>query len=139
MATEGVGTFCLVRFAARHHCVLRLRPSKSYTGVSHGRGARHLEDALTHLPIGINGIAKTLVGYIAASVGVLINVENHSIRLILTFLLSLLGGATYIFVYRFLLGVAVETNWLTELYKALGNSLIALVLFPLLDRTKIRD
>jgi rod shape-determining protein MreD len=97
------------------------------------------EDALTHLPIGINGIAKTLVGYIAASVGVLINVENHSIRLILTFLLSLLGGATYIFVYRFLLGVAVETNWLTELYKALGNSLIALVLFPLLDRTKIRD
>jgi len=25
------------------------------------------------------------------------------------------------------------------LYKAIGNSVIALVLFPLLDRTKIRD
>jgi hypothetical protein len=25
------------------------------------------------------------------------------------------------------------------LYKAIGNSLIALVLFPLLDRTKVRD
>ena len=35
--------------------------------------------------------------------------------------------------------MAIETNWLTELYKAFGNSLIALVLFPLLDRTKIRD
>ena len=97
------------------------------------------EDALTHHAIGINGIAKTIVGYIAASVGVLINVENFSIRLILTFVLSLLGGATYLFVYRFLLGMAIETNWLTELYKALGNSLIAVVLFPLLDRTKIRD
>jgi hypothetical protein len=28
---------------------------------------------------------------------------------------------------------------MSELYKALGNSLLALVLFPVLDRTKIRD
>jgi hypothetical protein len=35
--------------------------------------------------------------------------------------------------------MAIDTNWLMELYMALGNSLIALVLFPLLDRTKIRD
>jgi rod shape-determining protein MreD len=97
------------------------------------------EDALTHHALGINGIAKTLVGYLAASIGLLVNVENHTIRLILTFLLSLLGSATYFFVYRFLLGMAIESNWLAELYKAIGNSLIALLLFPLLDRTKIRD
>ena len=98
-----------------------------------------LEDALTGHAIGINGIAKTLVGYLAASVGILVNVENHAIRLVMTFVLSLVGSATYFFVVRFLLGLAMDTNWMAELYKAIGNSLIALVLFPLLDRMKIRD
>lgn len=97
------------------------------------------EDALTSHPIGINGVAKTLVGYLAASVGILVNVENHAIRLFMAFVLSLVGSATYFFVVRFLLGMSVDTNWMTELYKALGNSVIALVLFPVLDRTKIRD
>ena len=97
------------------------------------------EDALTGHAIGINGIAKTLVGYLAATIGILVNVENHAVRLFLTFVLSLVGSATYFFVVRFLLGISVETNWISELYKALGNSLIALVLFPVLDRTKIRD
>jgi len=97
------------------------------------------EDALTGHAIGINGVAKTLIGYLAASVGVLINVEANTIRLLLTFVLSLLGSVTYYFVYHILLGLPLESNWMTELYKALGNSLIALVLFPLLDRTKIRD
>lgn len=97
------------------------------------------EDALTGHAIGINGVAKTLVGYLAASIGVLVNVENHAIRLVITFVLSIVGSATYFFVVRFLLGLAWDTNWMNELYKALGNSLIALVLFPLLDRTAIRD
>jgi rod shape-determining protein MreD len=68
-----------------------------------------------------------------------VNVENHAVRLFLTFVLSLVGSATYFFVVRFLLGLSMDTNWMSELYKALGNSLIALVLFPVLDRTKIRD
>lgn len=97
------------------------------------------EDALTGHPIGINGIAKTLVGYLAASVGILVNVENHAIRLFMTFVLSLVGSVTYFFVVRFLLGMAWDTNWLPELYKAIGNSVIALVVFPMLDRAKIRD
>ena len=66
------------------------------------------EDALTGQPIGINGIAKTLVGYLAASVGVLVNVENHAIRLVMTFVLSLVGSATYFFVVRFLLGMTMR-------------------------------
>jgi rod shape-determining protein MreD len=97
------------------------------------------QDGLTGHPIGINGVAKTLIGYLAASVGGLINVEAFTIRLILTFFLSLLGSATYFFVNHFLLGLALESHWTTELYKAIGNSLIALVTFPLLDRMKIRD
>lgn len=97
------------------------------------------EDALTGHAIGINGIAKTLVGYLAATIGILVNVENFVVRLIMTFLLSLVGSGTYFFVVRFLLGLSIDTNWLTELYKAIGNSVIALMAFPLLDRAKIRD
>jgi len=33
----------------------------------------------------------------------------------------------------------LEWRWQTELFRAIGNSLIALVLFPLLDRLQIRD
>jgi rod shape-determining protein MreD len=72
-------------------------------------------------------------------VGILVNVENHAVRLFMTFVLSLVGSVTYFFVVRFLLGLSMDTNWMAELYKAIGNSVIALVLFPLLDRTKIRD
>jgi rod shape-determining protein MreD len=97
------------------------------------------EDALSHHAIGLNGIAKSCVGYLAASVGVRIDVENFTIRLLLNFLLSLLSSAIYLFVYRVLLGVELEWNWLLQLYIAIGNSIIALVLFPLLDRFQIHD
>ncbi len=97
------------------------------------------EDALSHHAIGVNGIAKTVAGFLAASVGIRIDVENATIRLLLNFLLSLLCSAIYVFIYRVLLGLELEWSWLTELFKAVGNSLIALVLFPLLDRLQIRD
>ena len=57
----------------------------------------------------------------------------------LNFPLSLLSSAIYLFIYRVLLGLALEWSWLTELLRAVGNSLIAMVLFPLLDRLQIRE
>ena len=97
------------------------------------------EDALSHHPIGINGIAKTAVGFLAASVGIRIDVENFTIRLLLNFLLSLLSSAIFLFVQRVLLGIELAWNWPVQLYIAIGNSLIALILFPLLDRFQIHD
>lgn len=97
------------------------------------------EDALTHHAIGINGIAKTVAGFLAASVGIRIDVENRIIRVGLIFLLSLLSSAICLFVNRFLLGLTVEINWANELYIALGNSAIALLIFPVLDRFQTRD
>ena len=97
------------------------------------------EDALSHHAIGVNGVAKTIVGFLAASVGIRIDVENLTIRLILNFLLSLLCSGIYLFVNRFLLGMDLDWSWLTELFKAIGNSVIAMALFPLLDRLQIRD
>ncbi|MGC9223528.1 MAG: rod shape-determining protein MreD [Terracidiphilus sp.] len=97
------------------------------------------EDALSHHAIGVNGIAKTVVGFLAASVGIRIEVENPLIRLLLTFTLSILSSTLYFFTYRFLLGLAIDWNWLTELFRAVGNSLIAVVLFSMLDRLQVRE
>jgi rod shape-determining protein MreD len=108
-------------------------------GTLMGAGMGLFEDALTHHAIGVNGIAKTVVGFLAASVGIRIDVENHTIRLALNFLLSLLSSAIYVFIYRILLGLNLEWSWLVELFKAVGNSLIALALFPVLDRLQIRE
>ena len=108
-------------------------------GTVMGAGMGLFEDALTTHAIGINGIAKTVVGFLAASVGIRIDVENFTIRMALCFMLSLLGSAIYVFVYRGLLGIELEWAWFTELFKAIGNSLIAMVLFPALDRLQMRD
>ena len=97
------------------------------------------EDALSQRAIGVNGIAKTVVGFLAASVGVRIDVENLTIRLILNFLLSLLSSAICIFIYRVLLGLEYDWQWFTELFIAIGNSVVAVILFPLLDRLQIRE
>ncbi len=97
------------------------------------------EDALSHHAIGVNGIAKAIVGYLGASVGVRIDVENHAIRLILTFLLSALSSTICIFVYTVLLGLTYKWQWLTELFIAIGNSIVAVVLFPLLDKLQSRE
>jgi rod shape-determining protein MreD len=108
-------------------------------GTLMGAGMGLFEDALTHHAIGINGVAKTVAGFLAASVGIRIDVENFTIRLLFVFLLSLVASGAYVFVDRVLLGLDLEWNWYTELFKAIGNSLIAMVLFPLLDRLQIKD
>ncbi len=108
-------------------------------GTSMGCVMGLFEDALTHHPIGVNGIAKSVAGFLAASIGVRIDVENHTIRLVLNFLLSLLSSGLVLFVSRFLLGLDLEWRWYTAIYMAVGNSVIAVVLFPLLDRLQIRD
>lgn len=108
-------------------------------GTMMGAAIGLFQDALSHHAIGINGIAKTVVGFLAASVGVRIEVDNYIIRVVFNFGLSLLSSVIYLFVTRFLLGLPIEWSWLTELLRAVGNSLIALVLFPLLDRLQIRE
>jgi rod shape-determining protein MreD len=97
------------------------------------------EDALTQHAIGINGIAKTLVGFLSSFVGIRIDVENHTVRVLLTLALSLVSSCIYFFVFRILLGLSLTWNWLNPLLVAMGNTVLALILFPFLDRFRIRD
>ncbi|MBB6146053.1 rod shape-determining protein MreD [Silvibacterium bohemicum] len=98
-----------------------------------------LQDALTHQPIGVFGIAKAFIGYLAASLGVRIDTEAHGTRLVLTFLFMLLHNGIDWVLVRHLLAQPLVWNWLHELLRAAINALIAVVLFALLDRARIRE
>ena len=108
-------------------------------GTMLGAGMGIFQDALTHHEIGVNGIGKTVAGFLAGSVGVRINVDNFAIRLGMTFALSLLCSVLYIITYRVLLGIDQDWRVLEVLMKAVGTTFVAMILFPLLDRTELRD
>jgi rod shape-determining protein MreD len=97
-----------------------------------------VQDALTAKMIGLYGIAKTIVGYVASSLGVKIDVENPGSRLLITFVFYLLHRVVYLIVQRGLVQENVPGQWLHHLGAALANGLLAIVLFAVLDRFKHR-
>ena len=62
------------------------------------------QDGLTQGAIGVHGIANTAAGFLAASVGLRIVVENNIIRMVLNFVFSLMAGAIVVFIVTVLLG-----------------------------------
>jgi rod shape-determining protein MreD len=97
-----------------------------------------IQDSLTHQPIGLYGIAKTVVGYAASSLGVRLDVENPGSRLLMTFGFYIVHQAIYFTVARGLVGLTMEWRWGHTLGAALANALLAVVLFTVLDRFKAR-
>jgi rod shape-determining protein MreD len=96
------------------------------------------QDSLTHQPLGLFGIAKTVIGYGASSIGVRIDVENPGSRLIMTFAFYLLHQGTYHLIARNMVRMPVDWNWGHELGAAFANAFLAVILFTLLDRLKQR-
>jgi len=95
------------------------------------------QDALTGRPIGVNGMAKSVIGYIAASIGVQVDVDNLTTRIVMNFGFSLMNSAILFLINRRLLGQAeAHMGWLHELIRAGANTLVALPIFFLLDLTK---
>ncbi|HUY80972.1 MAG TPA: rod shape-determining protein MreD [Acidobacteriaceae bacterium] len=97
------------------------------------------QDALTHQPLGVFGIAKAFIGYVAASLGVRIDTESPLTRSILIFLFVLLNDAIDWVLVRHMLNQPMPWAWLHELVRAAVNTFIALILFGLLDRLKRRE
>ena len=96
-----------------------------------------LQDALTNQPIGVNGIAKTVIGYIAASIGVQVDVENLSTRILMNFGFSLLSSILLFLINRRLLGLpGFHLLWSHELTRAIVNTIVAVPIFLLLDQAK---
>jgi rod shape-determining protein MreD len=99
-----------------------------------------LQDVFTSQHIGINGMAKSVIGYAAASLSSRIDVENTATRAVLTFLFSLMQSVLLYLIERRLLGIRdFHQLWLHELLRAAVNTLVAVPIFPLLDRWKRQD
>lgn len=99
-----------------------------------------LQDVLTGLHIGINGMAKSVVGYAAASLGSRIDVENAFTRALLTFGFSLLQSLLLYLIERRLLGIlGFHQLWLHEIIRAGVNTVVAVPIYLLLDRWKRMD
>jgi rod shape-determining protein MreD len=97
------------------------------------------QDALTRQPIGVFGICKAAIGYLAASLGVRIDTDSHGTRLLLTFLFMLLHNAIDWVLVRHLLAQPMAWNWVRELIRAVINALLAVVIFALLDKVRARE
>jgi rod shape-determining protein MreD len=93
-----------------------------------------MQDALTQRPLGINGISETIIGFLAASLGLRIDIENHGARLMLNFLFTLLYGFLYLLIVRHLVGIELSWSWWHQLLKAAINAMLGFVLFAALDR-----
>lgn len=95
-----------------------------------------LQDSLTHNPLGLYGIAKTVVGFAASSLGVKIDVDNPGSRLLVTFGFYLVHQFIYLFVVHGLVGQDLDWRWSHLLLAAFFNAALAVVLFFGLDHLK---
>jgi rod shape-determining protein MreD len=95
------------------------------------------QDSLSHLPLGMYGIAKTLVGYFAASVSMRFDVENIFVRFTLTFFFFFFHQFFYWMMRRALLGQVVPLDPQKILLEAILNSIVAVPLYLILDRMKL--
>jgi rod shape-determining protein MreD len=94
-----------------------------------------LQDSLSRTPLGLYGIAKTLVGFVGSSIGARLDVEHPIARFLLTAGFYLFHHAVFTLTSRLLLAQHEETYiTVPVLIASVVNAFIAMALFPLLDR-----
>ena len=101
-----------------------------------GMGVGLLQDALSHGYIGMFGMAKALVGYLAAWGSVKFNLEHTFPRFFLTGTLILVHSLILVGLRRALLEVPPLPQPLDLASAVLVNVALALILFQALDRFK---
>jgi len=116
-----------------------------YFGLSRRNPARGLllgmvigmaQDGLNGAPVGLFGIAKTLVGYLASTIGARLDVEHPVSRMVLAFAFFHLHHLVYVFTRRWLLAQAAPLMSVRVLVASLVAALVAWPLFALLDKLR---
>ena len=98
------------------------------------------QDGLTNHPFGVFGIAKAVIGYVAASIGFAVDVENPINRVLFSFGFSLMQSALLFLIERLMLAQgSVRGLLLHELLRAVVNTVLALPVFFVLDRFRQRE
>jgi rod shape-determining protein MreD len=108
------------------------------TGLLTGALIGLVQDSLAGNPLGVYGIANTVVGYGASSLGVKLDVENAGARFLVTIFFYVIHEIVYFSVARGLVRLNRHWNWPHELWSALANAIVAVALFAILDRFKQR-
>ena len=107
------------------------------TGLFLGAGIGILQDALSHdNPIGMYGIANTIVGYVASSVGARIDTEHPASRFALVLAFFYFHQAIYAFTERVLLDRPTPFFSLHLLLGSIVSAAFSVALFALLDRLR---
>ena len=108
------------------------------TGLLLGMIIGLLQDSLSGptIPLGLYGIAKTIIGYLASSIGARLDTEHPAARFALTIMFFVVHQGFITLTRRMLL--AEPEAWFTW-HLAIGaavNAVVAVILFSLLDRLR---
>ena len=110
------------------------------TGLLLGTVIGLLQDSLSgpNVPLGLFGIAKTVIGYLASSIGARLDTEHPAARFAVTAGFFILHQAVVALTRRILLARPEAWFSLHLFVAALLNALVAVFLFVLLDRLRKR-
>ena len=107
--------------------------SGAVTGLLAGAFAGLVQDALTPGIIGIGGLAKTLVGFLAGVIGTQFIVAQPLPRFVVFFAATVLHAVVFIGLYV-LLGLRnFSTPYAAQAGQALGNAVVGVVAFQLAE------
>lgn len=93
-----------------------------------------VQDAFSHNPIGLFGIAKTLVGYLAGSLSQRVDVDNLVIRFMAGFVFFFFHQFLYWALASALLSQKLAMDPVQTAVMSLLNALVAVPLFAALDK-----
>jgi rod shape-determining protein MreD len=108
------------------------------SGLFTGAAIGLVQDMLGPYPIGIYGIAKTVVGFGASSLGAKLDVENAGARLLVTLGFYLVHQAVYFTVARDMVNLNLHWSWGWGMLAGLANGVVGMVLYFVLDKFKQR-
>lgn len=108
------------------------------TGLLLGMMIGLLQDSLSGptVPLGLYGIGKTLIGYLASSIGARLDTEHPAARFALTMMFFVLHQGIIALTRRLLLSEPEPWFTLRLAIAAAVNAVVAVVLFTLLDRLR---
>lgn len=104
-----------------------------------GAGFGILQDAVTQHPLGVFGIAKSMIGFLAASIGIRIDTESFFTRMLLIPAFTLLHSAIVWILESRVIEQPYAWLWWHEGIRAAVNAVIGLMLFALLDMARRRE
>jgi len=109
---------------------------RSIAGTLFGCMLGLFQDTLSHHPIGMFGIAKTLVGYFTASVGMRFDVDHWLVRFSLVLFFFQFHRVFYWVLSNSVLNIPLELDLARMLISGLLNAVVSIFLFNILDRTR---